>query len=702
MFKVMSRIACFSAALALLTTLALVGTESRALSDDCRACEKYLAFLPQYSLAGSVTAIGTAALHREGAEFDVDAQLADALKRQIAEDTRIPEGCRDWVKSKIHTGPRFSMVASGSVGARGFGAKPEQFAMSSDYPARMMGMFNGLVASYNPCASQRGQSGYTACLQQNAAGSYQKFSNQMANGTTVQIQNQLSGLGYGASAADVGLLKAFTAAINSGSTAGLMAWAKGASKALGTDAFLSAVQMMGYQMNNMYDYNRINGGPDTKGIVTVDQALASMNNGAMFMIQGWKDPSMLGDYKVVCRDAAVLQAQVLRAGGFPNSYTVSYWDQTGGHVDVITQDPNDRTKLYTINWFGRATHQGLDGAQVLFQGSGMGIPDHSMSYTVSSPDGKWVADVPSEMGKFLNEAAGGNNAVWDPLSRATSSIMAVSVSPDNKGLVQIRGIYGTDGNGASYMGVAGGVHWGAGTHFPGEAGVFVGQQFRPMDVYATSRNGTDLIGYGQAVQHAITPELKLGDNAKAVLDTHVAVSGALISATSGPDHSETGPNLNKEYDHRIGTEIRVDQKALGGKLKAQYVLGGNAMLGQADVRDANAATLVPLNLYAGARATLDVGGLTLFGQSMVVVDQIGARDKVEVGVAGRKVAASVYEAGRITNDTALVQDNTLRRVGVSLQAQPNKWLRLGATGEIPVEGPVLSGARVYGTAAVLF
>ena len=46
---------------------------------------------------------------------------------------------------------------------------------------------------------------------------------------------------------------------------------------------------------------------------------------------------------------------------------------------------------------------------------------------------------------------------------------------------------------------------------------------------------------------------------------------------------------------------------------------------------------------------------------------------------------------------------TLRRAGVSLTVSPSKHLRLGLTGEIPLEGAnPLSATRVYGTGAILF
>lgn len=675
-----------------------------AQAKDCDKCDQYLQFIPQYSLASDIGLIGTTAIHSEGQAFNVDSERADKLIRSIKDDSRIPEECRSYVAGKIHINPRVSIVAEGN-----YGGKPPGFSMNYDYPAGMNNLYTGMVAANNPCTSQSGQA-YLSCLQANGASSYAAFSQHIAGLSQSQLVSEIqSKYGVTINTNDAAVLQAYNAALNSGSSAGLMSWAKGAGKSLSTDQFLSVVQMVGYQMNTNYNFNRSgNVGTAGQGIVTVDQMLSGLKTSTMYLVSGWNDPAhSINDYEGVCRDAAVVQAQMLQSGGFKNSFTVTYRDTSGGHVDVITQDPNDRTKLYTINWFGRATHQNIDGSQALFQGSGSGIPDYSQNYVISAPDGRNVADVPSEMGKFLTEAAGGSIQNWDKLSRGDSSIVAVSVAPDPKGHVQVRALYGSDGNGASYVGGAADVHWGTGTNFPGQVGVFVGQQFRPAGVYGTWADGTTLLAYGQAEQHAITPKVKLGDHASAVLDTSVVAGGTLSLSTSGPDHdpNTTMNNFNINGDHRIQTEVRIDQTAMNGKLKAQYVAGASAMIGQSDVRsaDISATTVVPLSAYAGARATLDVGAATLFGQSMFVFDQLGIRDRVEVGVSSRKIAASVYEAGRVTDGTALVQDNSLRRVGASVTYAPNKHMQFGVSGEIPIEGDdPLQGAKIYGTGILKF
>ena len=317
-----------------------------ASADDCAACEQFLKFVPQYSLAENVTLIGAAVIHQDGHQFSVDAELADALRRKVQEDTRIPPQCQNYVKSSIHIGPRITVTASGIAGGQ-----PAGFSMSSDYPKNLMSMFNSMVASYDPCKRPVGaasNTSYVACLAANANKAYQKFTTNLANGTTQQIITRLGKLGTIATASDIALLKAYNAALNSGSIGGLTAWAAGPGKQLSTDQFLTVVQMTGFQMNASYNHPRADHvGAAGKGIITPDQALASMKTNTIFMITGNSgDPgASLADFEIICNDAAITQVKMLAARGFPNSFAISYRSATGGHTDVITQDPNDPLKL---------------------------------------------------------------------------------------------------------------------------------------------------------------------------------------------------------------------------------------------------------------------------------------------------------------------------------------------------------------------
>lgn len=706
-WPVAAQCAFFSCA-TLILGASLFATAARA--ENCR-CDRYLELVPQYSLAENVAAIGAAALHQEGRIFSADAEVADALIRKIKDDRRIPAECRDFVASSIHVGSRASVVID-----IGVGGAPPGFSMDGSTASNLWNLYAGLISSFNPCskpdskASSDVINAYIGCLKTNSPNAFKNATQTLANGNTQSLTSLYNSLGASPTSADIAMLKAYSAALNSGTEAGLKAWASAASKQLTTDQFINVVRAVGYELNNSYSYARANGtGTAGNGIITVDQALASIKTNSMFMINGSSDvAASIGDFKIVCRDAAVVQVVMLNAGGI-KAHEVGYTDSSGGHTDVNAQDPHDRLKSYTINWWGRADHESLDGAQLLFQGGGMGIPDYGLSYTISGTptSARNIGNVPSEMGKFLAQASGGDIRSWDPLARSTGSMIAISGSPDPKGYLQYHVLDGTDGNGANYAGGAMSLQWGAGTNFPGHAGGFAGQMFRPAGAYGESQNGTAILAYGEVEQHVITPKLQISPNVTAVADAHAILNMDMSHITSGPDFNTTNnsENINSDYNHRIGYEIRVDQKAMDGKLNAQYVAGGYVMFGTGDVRDDQLAStqIIPLDAYLGARATLDEGGVKLFGDAMLVASQLGVRDRVEVGVASRKVAAAVFESGDVTNDSSLIEEGAVRRVGVTVSASPNKHIRLNLTGEIPVEGddPV-AGLRVFGSAALVY
>ena len=107
--------------------------------------------------------------------------------------------------------------------------------------------------------------------------------------------------------------------------------------------------------------------------------------------------------------------------------------------------------------------------------------------------------------------------------------------------------------------------------------------------------------------------------------------------------------------------------------------------------------------YGGFSATYRVDPvLTLVADATLVVSQVSARAKVEAGFAGEKVAVTGSLTGRLQSDDALVEDNSLRHVGARVIFMPIPRIQTSVTGEIPLEGDVLSGARVMGNMNVTF
>lgn len=674
-----------------------------AQSDECVPCEKYSKLAEYYSLADTVVAAGTLVLRRESGQFSADRKIADTLRRKILDDESIPPHCRKFVADKVRVGPRIAASVSVGLGDERPGVK-----FDGAYPGTLVGIFNRMVAIYNPCKypdASPTDIAYVACLRQNAQTAYEKLNSRLMNSTMNSLQIELRSYGISATDTDIDLIKAFNTVINTGSREGLLSWSSTVGRKMPEKQFFTVVQMLGRAMLNGYNRNRdknIDGAG--KGIVSIDKALSSIKTNAIFMIDGLSSIGRpMGDFAVICRDAAVVQTNMLHAAGYKNSYAITYGSLAGMHTDIMTQNRNGELTLHGFNWHGRMDSNGLDGSRALFQGVGIkGFADTSISYVISNYKGRTVASVPSEMGKFLISASGGNLSEWDALSRQTSSISAVSFAPMPNGNVQLRAIYGNDGNGAGYIGGASSASWGEGTNFPGNVGIFGGQQQRPSDVYGTSVDTNAAVVAGTIEQHAVSPKVMIAPGLSIVGDFRLVGAGSAVMVNS------SGSKPSFSGDNRFGFEVRADQTSSDGRYNGQYSLGANGMLALGDVRDANSHSQVPVSVYAGARASLRAWDWVLFAQTMAVIDQlgengVGARGKFEAGFADRTIAASAFWAGRMTSGTSLLQDNSIRRVGVSVSARPAKHLELGLTGEIPVEGPdPLSHARVYGRGAVLF
>lgn len=232
----------------------VLASPSPAGATECAACDRYRAALRHDSLADEAAAIGMAALAGDGQQFAVDAELVDAVLRQLIEELGIPDECRACVAAAIQANPRFQLVMRAG---RGGTAPP--FQMSDGRAGKLINAYDQGVALTNPCSALRPPSStsdaYVACLAAHSAAAYRGYGDFITGSDARAIANLLDpALGD----ADVAVIQAYHAAINAGSGAGLAAWARSASKTLGTDQFLTVVQMLGWQMNNGYDFDRAN------------------------------------------------------------------------------------------------------------------------------------------------------------------------------------------------------------------------------------------------------------------------------------------------------------------------------------------------------------------------------------------------------------------------------------------------------------
>lgn len=154
-------------------------------------------------------------------------------------------------------------------------------------------------------------------------------------------------------------------------------------------------QRLGSYFGDAYDYERSAGkGPTVGRAVEADQIFgASMLNALI----GEKDvgsdnagkrilqPVTAG----VCRDIAAAQGQVLKALGMKDTYVIEGISPGGPHAWLYTQDPDDRSRTYILNYGSASTAIGQTGAAALFPSRLFG-QEIGLRYNVNEPGGKTV------------------------------------------------------------------------------------------------------------------------------------------------------------------------------------------------------------------------------------------------------------------------------------------------------------------------
>jgi len=506
----------------------------------------------------------------------------------------------------------------------------------------------------------------------------------------------------------VKMLQAYHAIINAGSESEALALVKSQKDGLDADQFAAVVTMVGSRMARNYDHERRDKKWNAKGAVSGDSLLkAARDSTLQSRVPGFGVEEELAPLtEGVCRDIASMQAKLLEARGFQHSLVVTRaLANSQYHVTVAAMAPKGSDangKVYLIDYSSLSDQKNKDGAQALFAGG----KDISLNYRLFKPGGAMVADVPTEMGKFMAEAAGFKVTMLDPLARNTQSMVSASAKTD--GGIQYKAFTGQDGVGAKYLGVAAAYQYGGGGNFPGRVGLIGAYQIRPGEIYYgvlpsfPFPDGKSAIVYGQVEQHMKTPEIKLGGKTTAVLDQSMTGIGAFSYEVGGKDKGSP----NGQGDIRFNSEIQVKQGKDTDKLQAKYWAGIQLVPGLADVRNVywlQAPTVLTNYVYGGAQGSLKEKDVRLIGDVQVVASHLSVRSKVTVGAAGPTIGGSAYISGRVTEGSSLYEDGSIRRVGATIIVVPVTNTQVQLTGEVPLEGDdKLSRTRLFGTLNVSY
>lgn len=167
---------------------------------------------------------------------------------------------------------------------------------------------------------------------------------------------------------------------------------KNASKFMNFDQKMHLAASMGEKMGNDYNYDRINGGPDSDGFIEIEKLLTNLGN------------NKSGG---VCRDISLAQTQMLKAMGIKDAYSVAYLSNRGGHATVIARDPNNSSRVMKLNYGELYSDDAKKGTAALDQDSS--LPSVGMQYRIYNAEGKPVASVPSELTQVLHDTIGKGN-----------------------------------------------------------------------------------------------------------------------------------------------------------------------------------------------------------------------------------------------------------------------------------------------------
>ncbi|MGK5085024.1 hypothetical protein WDW37_17180, partial [Bdellovibrionota bacterium FG-1] len=389
-----------------------------------------------------------------------------------------------------------------------------------------------------------------------------------------------------------------------------------------------------------------------------------------------------------CLDIMSFQSQLLKARGFPNTYTLVYGVPGGIHGIALAQDPANAKLIHAFSYKVRADVEFKDGAEALFQSgsnTAVALPDTTLHYYLAKPAGAVIADVPSEMGKFLTEAAGSDIHTLDPLARTTSSMIGasesfISSSANTTGRTAL--ISGQDGNQAQYLGASGSVSYAQNILAPGKVALVLADQLQPSLPYATYEDQHLALVFLQIEQHLKSREFDIAD--KTLLQFDGSATGMVLGGYM--------PGLDEyaaDEDLRLRGEARVDQELVNGHLQSQYRVGVAVSPSVEDLRqrafskDVSAAVT---STYVATSQTVALGEIKLLLEALASIDHLGTRGIASIGIKHNKFKLKTYAAGRITDDTALYQDNSIRRAGFSAEYEPLRHVGVGIFGEMPIEG----------------
>lgn len=515
-------------------------------------------------------------------------------------------------------------------------------------------------ASYKDCAQKAGEK------------TMKNFDRYIGKVSDKFIYNYANSFGTAFSDRDVSLLRHFHHMLamtpSDGQTHEDMAldYLRSLKNKLTTDEKLTIAQMWGAQFLDQYDSSRAAAGGQAKGVVTLDQMLRATqyNNSINYFGENpFRNANSLtggssAEWAGICRDIASGQGKMLRALGMENTFVVSLAHDSGAfHTVTLTQDPDQPQKLYGLDYGDRHNIIGGNSDGLLNSPT-----DISMTYRIFIPGGRSVDNIQSTLGKVLSEASG--FTPLDPLARR-APLMASAKIDLVKGL-SLRAGHSTDHQAANYLFAGASYNWNS-----GQVSVTYARQDRQNLGSNRTMDDTknlDII-YAQLEQRFKSKDLQFNKHLNARIE---AMVGLMVMAT----HSSGGISDNAwGVQGDLYTELAAVFEQHHQNFEGKYKVGVQITPGIKDIRD-NYIWQIPIptlnHLFLSAEGRKDLaqtkaGRMYLIAATIILVDELGIRGRVQGGLQIGRIRIVGKLEGRLTNSTLNIQDGSERRAGINVE-----------------------------------
>ena len=389
-----------------------------------------------------------------------------------------------------------------------------------------------------------------------------------------------------------------------------------------------------------YNESRDDTGEEVR-IITLEQLLESART---------KNTDLGG----VCRDIATAQAKVLHEMGVKNTYVTTYAYAGGTHATVITQDPDDPTKIIKLNYSNLDTTS-VSGTGALSQDSLM--PEVGISYSIYDHNGKSITRLPTTVGTLLESQTGGVSTPFTEDNVINVATIKGNVLGDSDKSLSVQGFAASVEGNSKVYGVVANYDFGyEGESFKNKSRISVGGYQQDSD---RSRVTTDAYAFYSRLQvdnsYPIYQDKTFQIEAVGDIDLQSVVGSSDVHTSDGTLVSPDGGGL--VLDYALRGNFGISSTIKGEKATGTIALTQHAVIMPNDVREDN--SLVPnlnfdhfeINLNSDYK--INEEDLKVFIESTAVLGGLGNRGRAITGIKNDTSSLALGIEGATDSETPI-------------------------------------------------